>query len=294
MRRSRIVMALVVVGFATAVAFWGLAKGAGAVSAAAAKSEDAGGAKFTLAVTASPASGSPVSVTANGVFDGSSGEVTTDLSGALAAAGAPTGTSGQVELRWLQENGDPVVYANAPALSAMIPGGASWIRLDLQTLGKSFGVDLNQILGQAYQTPSSALDLLKSVGSVQTVGTETVDGISTTHYTAQIDPAKVATQAATAIGGTIGQKINDAVANASGTPTAIPVDVWIGDDGLVHRVVLDLSGQDGGTLHAQFDITDYGTPVTVTAPASSDVFDATGLLAGLASNGIPSGSSVFH
>jgi hypothetical protein len=285
---------LAVVGFAVAVAVWGLAKGAGPVSAAATRSEDAGGAKFTVTVTATPATGSPVSVAANGVFDGQSGDLTTDLSGALAAAGAPAGTSGQIEIRWLQENGDPVIYANAPALSAMIPGGATWVRLDLETLGKSFGVDLGQILGQGYQTPGNALDLLKSVGSVQTVGTEIVDGVSTTHYTANIDPTKVATQVASAIGGTIGQKINDAVANASAAPAAIPVDVWIGDDGLVHRVVLDLSGKDGGALHAQFDISDYGTPVTVTAPASSDVFDATGLLAGLASNGILSGSHTFH
>jgi hypothetical protein len=210
--------------------------------------------------------------------------VTTDLSGELAAAGAPAGTSGQIEVRYLQENGDPVIYANAPALSAMIPGGASWVRIDLETLGKSFGVDLNQLMGQSAQNPGSVLDLLKSVGSVQDDGT---DSTGVTHYTAQIDPAKVATQAASDVGGALGQKIQDAVNNASATPSPIPVDVWIGSDGLVRKVVIDLSGtHDGqsGSLHLELDITNYGTPVTVTAPASSDVFDATSLIQGLASN----------
>jgi hypothetical protein len=278
---------IAVVGFAVAVALWGLGKTIDPVSAAVAKSEDAGGANFALTVTATPSSGQPITVNASGVFDAQSADVTTDLSGALAALGAPGGTSGQVEVRYLQENGDPVIYVNAPALSAMIPGGASWVRLDLETLGKSFGVDVGQLLGQGAQNPEDALDLLKAVGSVQAVGTETIDGVSTTHYTAQVDPAKVATQVATDIGGTIGQKIQDAVANASATPAPIPVDVWIGDDGLVRRVVLDLTGtHDGqsGSFHLQLDISDYGTAVNVTAPSSSDVFDATGLISGLASN----------
>jgi hypothetical protein len=284
MRGSRIVLMLAVVGFAVGVALWGLGKTIDPVSAAVAKSEDAGGANFTLTVTATPSSGQAVTVNANGVFDGQSADVTTDLSGALAVLGQG-GTNGQVEIRYLQENGDPVIYADAPALSAMIPGGATWVRLDLQTLGKSFGVDLNQLLGQGAQNPGDALDLLKAVGSVQAVSTDPIPG--TTHYVAEIDPAKVADQVATDIGGTIGQKIENAVANASGTPGPTPVDVWIDDNGLVRQVVLDLSGtHDGqtGSLHLQLDISGYGTAVNVTAPPSSEVFDATGLVSSLASS----------
>jgi hypothetical protein len=293
-------MALVVVAFAVTVAVWGLSKGVSPVSAAATDSANVGSAEFALSATATQSSGSPVTVNATGAFDGQSGEVTTDLSSAMAALGAPAGTSGQVDIRVLQENGDPVIYANAPALSAMIPGGASWVKLDLQTLGKGFGVDLNQLLGQGYQTPTDALDLLKSVGSVTTVGpetiTQTVGGqttdVSTTHYTADIDPTKVATQLASDIGGTVGQKIQDAVNNSAVTPAAIPVDVWIDGSGLVRRVVLDQSGtQDGqtGSLHLQLDIAGYGNPVNVTAPPSSDVFDATSFLSSLGSN-LPRGS----
>ena len=294
MRGSRIALIFAVVAFAVGVALWGLGKTIDPVSAAVTKSEDAGGAKFALTVTATPPTGQAVTVDANGVFDGQSADVTTDLSGALAAAGAPSGTSGQIEIRYLQENGDPVIYANAPALSAMIPGGATWVRLDLETLGKSFGVDLSQFLGQSAQNPSDALSLLESIGSVDKVGTETIDGVSTTHYTADIDATKVADQAASQIGGALGQRIQSAVSNASATPAPIPVDVWIGDDGLVRRVVLDLSGtHDGqtGSLHLQLDISDYGTPVNVTAPPSSDVFDATSLVSNLASNASPTPST---
>src|SRR5579871_4325722 len=117
MRRSRMALIIAVVGFAVAVALWGLGKTIDPVSAAVAKSEDAGGANFALTVTATPSSGQPITVNANGVFDAQSADVTTDLSGALAALGAPSGTSGQVEVRYLQENGDPVIYVNAPALS---------------------------------------------------------------------------------------------------------------------------------------------------------------------------------
>ena len=150
MRGRNKVLALLVVCLAAALAVWGLgsATSASTVAAAAAKSADAGGANFTVKATATPSSGQPVTVTASGEFDGQQGDLTTDLSGVLAAAGAPAGSSGQVEVRYLQENGDPVVYVNAPALSAMIPGHTSWVRVDLQQLGQAAGVDLNQILGQ--------------------------------------------------------------------------------------------------------------------------------------------------
>jgi hypothetical protein len=287
MRGSNKILALVVVCFAAAVAVWGLGRTASPVAAAATKSADAGGANFTVTATATPSSGQPVTVTASGEFDGQQGDLTTDLSGALAAAGAPAGASGQVEVRYLQENGDPVVYVNAPALSAMIPGGASWVRVDLQQFGQTAGVDLNQILGQAAsQTPGNALDMLQSVSTVRSLGNETINnGVSTTHYQASIDPTKVAAQ----IPGALGQRIQNALANAPTAPSSIPVDVWIGDDGLVYRVVYDASSQDG-SVHVQLDLSGYGTSVTVSAPPSGQVFDATSLLSGLAS-GLGQGSS---
>ena len=46
------------------------------------------------------------------------------------------------------------------------------------------------ILGATGQSPADALALLRKVGSVTEVGTETIDGAQTTHYRATVDVAE--------------------------------------------------------------------------------------------------------
>jgi hypothetical protein len=240
--------------------------------AAAASATDAGSTQVALTVGVDTPSGETIDVTANGVAAQDQGDLTVDASSALAAAGLPG--SGSIEIRYLQENGDPVVYLNAPFLAGMLPGGQSWVRIDVEKAGQALGVDPNQILGQASQNPTSVLDLLQQVGSVETVpGAETINGESTTHYKATIDLTKVASQ--------IG---SDAQAFAQhlidqGAPSSIPIDVWVGSDGLVRQVTFDESAPGGqaGAVHLKVDLTPSSTPVTVTAPPASDTFDATSL-----------------
>jgi hypothetical protein len=273
-RRLLLVLGLLVI--VAGLAAWGLAKTASPVHAAATQSADAGGAQATLTATMTPSSGAPVSVTANGVFDQQAGDFNVDLSGALAAAGAPAGAGGNVEIRYLQENGDPVVYANAPFLSALVPGGASWVKLDLQQVAQGAGFDLNAALAQAEQNPTTALDMLKAAGSVSSGDQETIgNNVSTTHYVATIDLNKIASN----VGGTAGQNLQQALSQ-SGAPTSIPVDVWIDDSGYVRQVVLDENLTHAGqscNVHVKLDINGYDTPVTVATPPSDQTFDATSL-----------------
>ena len=120
--------------------------------------------------------------------------------------------------------------------------------------------------------------MLKSAGTVQSLGNETINnGVSTTHYQVSIDPTKVAAQVPA-----LSQWIQNALANAKNAPSSIPVDVWIGSDGLIYRIVYDASSQDG-SVHVQLDVSGYGAPFTVSAPPSGQVFDATSLISGLAS-----------
>jgi hypothetical protein len=268
-------LAVVVLLAIAGAAVLALSKSADPVSAAITKSEDAGGAKLALTVTADDGSGQPVTVTAGGLFDQSDADITIDASGLPANAGL-AGASGPIEVRYLQENGDPVVYANVPRLASFIPGGKSWVKLDLAQAAQKLGVKLPGTASAATQNPGQLLDLLRSVGSVETVGAETVDGAPTTHYRATID----LTEAASNLGAEEQALVSHLIAN--GAPTSIPVDVWIGDDGLVHKLTFNESvgGHSGGLT---LDISDYGTPVTVTAPDANDTLDATGLVGMLGS-----------
>lgn len=250
----------------------GVSKTIDPVAAAATKSENAGGAKMDMTVAAS-ADGKSFTVTAGGVFDQSEGDMTMDLSDVVSQAGLPA-SDGTAEFRYLQENGDPVVYMSIPFLSSQLPGGASWIKIDLEQAGKSLGVDLDQLINQANQNPAQALDMLRASGSVTEVGTETVDGVSTTHYKATIDLSQAADKLGSDAEAWVQRLVN------AGAPATIPVDVWIGDDGLIRRLTMDESlatGAQSGDVKVTIDISDYGTPVNVTAPPASDTIDLTAL-----------------
>jgi LppX/LprAFG-like lipoprotein len=149
------------------------------------------------------------------------------------------------------------IYVRSPLFSAGLPAGKSWLKLDLQKVGKAQGVDLSQLMGQ---DPSQSFAQLQASGQVTKVGDETIDGVDTTHYRGKIDLSKLPAAA----------KIK-ALAKAKYGP----YDVWIGtDDGYVHRVKTSYTlGQQAFGLTMSFS--DFGKDVSVTVPAANETVDAT-------------------
>jgi hypothetical protein len=261
---------------AAALTGCGVSKVFDPVAAAATKTENAGGAKMTTTISvAEPGAGKTFTIDAQGVFDKDQADMTMDLSSLLGGTGLslPAG-SGNVEMRYLQESGDPVMYMNIPFLATLLPNGKSWIKLDLEKAGKSLGVDFNELANESNQNPAQTLDLLRAAGTVDKVGSETVNGVATTHYSATVDLQK-ATARLGAAGAALAKKL------AAAGITSVPVDVWIGDDdGLVHRMTMNESITRGGksvTTAVTMNILSYGVGVTVIAPPADQVLDATTL-----------------
>jgi hypothetical protein len=241
------------------------------VSAAATKTQNAGAARvrFSLALS-SPhlAQGKSVAVRGTGAIDGTSSELTIGVGAFLHDAGLPMGTSGSVKEIFLEQNGDYVLYLKS-GLAAYLPGGKQWVELDLSKLGKSAGLDLEQLMSGSQLQPGDLLSMLKAEGAkVHTVGAATVDGTATTHYLVTIDVAKALQ----------GRGIPSAfLANAAKQlPATIPASVWIGKDGLVRRIKVSYAV---ARTHAamKMDLYDYGAHVTIAAPPTGSVFDATQL-----------------
>ena len=272
MRGRQIALALALIGSVVALAGCSVTKAIDPIAGAATKTEQ-DGAKLALSASVTTPAGETYSLTASGVLDKQQGDVTVNL------PGSSSQPSSQVELRYLEENGDLVLYVNSAELSSRLPGDKPWVRVDLQQLGEKLGVDVGKLLDGANTNPGQILDLLQSTGSVSTVGTETVDGTSTTHYKATIQLDQLAGK----LGGSVGQVAYDELVS-KGAPSTIPVDVWIGDDGLVRRVTIDdsltVSGQTA-SVKVQLDVSDYGAVANVTAPPSDQVFDVSGLISSL-------------
>jgi hypothetical protein len=237
------------------------------VAAAATKTQQAGAAhvRFTIHFAGADRT---VAVRGAGVIDGTSSELTFD-----------TGTAqlggGRAKVISLEQSGDYVLYVQLDALASQLPAGKHWVEVDVSKLGKSAGVDLGTLLSGSQIQPGDLLSMLQAEGAkIRSLGSATVDGTATTHYRVTIDTAK----ALDAQGLT-----SPLLAAAAAQVPQVPVDAWIGKDGLLRRIRL-AAATEQGRLSMRMDLFDYGANTTIAAPPSSDVFDATQL----AQQGIPS------
>ncbi len=269
----RIALALVVLGATAGLAACGVSKAIDPVAAAATKTEQAGGEKMAMTITIT-AAGRTSTITAEGAFDHQQGELTMDMSGLAQGSGITASALGAIKVLYLEESGDPVVYMQFPSLAGTLPSGKSWIRVDLQTAGRKLGLDFNQLMSQSSQNPAQALDLLRASGDVHEVGPATVDGVATTEYSGTVDLTRAAK-----LGGISDAAIQQLV--DAGVPTDVPVEVWIGDDGFVRKLDLTeqlTAGGQSASVDLAVELSDYGTPVTVTAPPADEVLDTSALL----------------
>jgi hypothetical protein len=150
------------------------------------------------------------------------------------------------------------VYLRSPLFGVVLPTGKTWVELDLSKGATAGGIDLGSLLSQ---DPSQALDALQNLSTVTEVGTAQLGGVSTTHYKATVTKSSATT-------------------NAGGV-----YDVWVGDDGYIHRVRTIVAGSSGsttGAVAATSNLSGFGEPVTVTVPpASQTVVSSNGSIPGL-------------
>ena len=273
-RIAPIAAALALAAVAVVLTGCGAAGVADPVAAAATKSAQAGGVHISTSITMTFPSGSQGVITGEGTFDQTHGELTVDMSNVLQNTPLPIGTGAGIKARYLTEAGDPVIYLYMPFLASQLPQGKTWIRVDLQKAGSGLGVNFNELLGQAGQSPTQVLDLLRASGGVTEVGPDIVDGTKVTQYHADVDLRKALSLKG--VSESAIQQLLDA-----GAPAEVPVDVWFGDDdGLVRQVRSTSTATLGGqtvTTASLTTLSHWGTAVSVEAPPADKVYDATEL-----------------
>lgn len=146
------------------------------------------------------------------------------------------------------------VYMKSPLFSAELPADKHWVSVDLQQAGAKLGVNLSQY---TQQDPTDILAALKKTGSVDKIGSETIDGVSTTHYRATIDLAKAPN--------------SQSLQKATGLKS-LPVDVWLDGGNQLRRMVMTYSAAS-----MRMDFSNYGEQVNVRVPSANDTVDLTKL-----------------
>jgi len=219
---------------------------------AAKKSSTAPSEHLKMQATAS-VQGQQVKITGSGDFDNSAHRGTMTAHASL----------GGIDLQIDEILDGTTIYMKSPLFAATLPAGKTWLKLDLEKVGKTKGIDFSALMSQ---DPNQAFAQLQASGQVTDVGDETLYGVPTTHYQGHIDISKLPQ----------GAQIEAFTKAKYG-----PYNVWIGkDDGYVHQIALTYSyvtpgmGRQTATITTTFS--DFGKSVIVSVPSDADVVDATG------------------
>jgi hypothetical protein len=159
------------------------------------------------------------------------------------------------------------MYMISALLNGRLPAGKAWVLVDLQKAGRAAGIDFSSF---SAATPAQTLAALESTGKSTKIGSDTIDGMKTTHYRATIDPNKTAS----------GRKFERAT-----HATYAPIDVWVGDDGYVHRMRIGYSAAKLGKSQMTMTLSKFGEPVSITIPPKNITYDATNAAASSLQNG---------
>lgn len=157
------------------------------------------------------------------------------------------------------------IYMSMPLLTRAT--GKQWAEIKFSEMKTRSGFDFSQLMSQAQQMqPSQYIAQLEASGDVRDVGTETVDGISTTHYAGTVSTAESLSNYSPALRQQLSQ-----VMKRSGF-TSSTIDAWLDSKGLVRRIRTSANGGTGKFTFSM-DVLAYGVAVNVTPPPASQVAD---------------------
>ena len=247
---------------------------------------------FDLSTTF-PGTDEPFAFAGEGAFDRASGRSSfaVDMSSFAKLIGGFVAGLGGTNATDLPDFDDPegwrieviqdgaVGYVRFPALDDQLPPGKTWIRGDAGDASAS-GLDLDELEQFTKSDPRDALDALRAVTSdIETVGSEQLRGVATTHYRAVVDPAELAKRSPASAPSS--QSLVDRIATQSGLGP-VPLDVWIDESGLVRKLTMSFEGTDpsasrSSEVSMSFELWDYGEAVEIDLPPASQVADASAL-----------------
>ena len=204
--------------------------------------------------------------TARTVVSGSG--ATSGRSVTLSVTTTVAGQSVPMDAIGLSENGSFVMYMRSPVLTAQLPKGKSWVRVDLQAQGANVGLDFGSLIGQS----ETLAPLAHGLVSTKRVARERIEGRATTHYRAVVDLHRAA-RAVPAYG-----KQLAAVERTTGVRLGrVTQDVWVGSDGRIRRLrsttPTSVQGVRGTSVQT-VTVLSYDVPVSIAAPPAAQVFAA--------------------
>lgn len=210
--------------------------------------------------------GQTINATANGSFSpaSKSGEMTMNMN--------VDSTPLQIKVVF---HGD-VMYMKFPAsVASELPGGRSWIYMNLSQLGRADGEPALGSLfkqGESMDAPTQYLDYLHaaSSGTVQDLGSASVNGVATTHYRADLELSKMASAVPPSERAATRELVAELKQKGANLRGAMPIEAWIDSAHLIRRIKLRYSISIDGkkvSIAMTMNMLDYGPQPTPTLPS---------------------------
>jgi hypothetical protein len=205
-----------------------------------------------------------LTITGNGSFSSSThaGSMTMQMS--IPAAAAQQAGLGDARFQVVLVPG--TLYMKLPPqLAEKVPGAKPWWQINLSQAGKLAGVPgLSSLVNgtSSESDPGQYLYFLRATakGSVTNLGQETINGVSTTHYRADVDLQKLP-DAVPARDRAGVEQLTAALQKRGALPSGMPFNVWIDSHQLIRQIETNftetLNGQSV-TVALKENFVDYG------------------------------------
>ncbi|RKT17354.1 hypothetical protein BX285_1729 [Streptomyces sp. 1114.5] len=196
--------------------------------------------------------------------DGLQGDITMDLSDSpLGSVLAPVTGGKTAPYRYTKD----AMYMRLGGDAVDAFGGRHWLHYSKTDMAKASGGSTDQLKSA---DPVQGVRTLIAGGKVTEVGQETVNGKATTHYTGELSADDIAGATGTGLTQDELAQIKDNLTTAGVTSETI--DVWVDADKLVVKRT-EQADTKVGAMTATVSYSDYGTPVSTTAPDPSDTVE---------------------
>ena len=177
-------------------------------------------------------------------------------------AGMASAFLGEIEFRRINDR----VFLKFPFFTAMFGAETDWI---------SMPADEGDQFTNSFETvPSDPNEILEAyesaAGSVENLGTETVNGVNTTHYRISLNAEEMELTA---------EERAELEASGLFADGIIPMDIWVSDEGYTIRMVLEIDGtgidappeEQFETMRMVYDMFDVNQPIVIEPPPASEV-----------------------
>jgi hypothetical protein len=168
-----------------------------------------------------------------------------------------------------------VMYMRSPLFARA--AGDRWLKVDVGAAAKKEGVDLSALMNSTQADPQQSLAMLTASTDAHPVGYDRVRGVFTTHYTFNVDLARLAKEHKEL------RKSLDTLRKLTNV-SSYPAEAWIDDAGRVRRLKIDMSynmaGAGAFSMTLTEDLYAFGIKVDVQPPDASQVLDLSSLTNG--------------